>query len=137
MTASGRAPIPRQPWFFHPLLQLCISVVLSSASQIFFKAATNADDNKHAIDPQLFTSWALWGGIIASLSSLVSWLNALRSVPLVIAFNLAAVTYILVPLGSWIFLGEQVPPIRWLGITLVTLGVFIIARPLSRMEERL
>jgi drug/metabolite transporter (DMT)-like permease len=137
MTASGQAPKPRPPWFFHPLLQLCISVVLSSASQILFKAATNVNHNQHAIDLQLFTSWALWGGIVASLTSLVSWLSALRSIPLVIAFNLAAVTYILVPLGSWVFLGEQVPPIRWLGIALVTLGVVIIARPLSRMEGRL
>jgi drug/metabolite transporter (DMT)-like permease len=137
MIASGQAPKPRPPWFFHPLLQLCISVVLSSASQILFKVATNAGDDKHAINPQLFTSWALWGGIVASLTSLVSWLYALRSVPLVIAFNLAAVTYILIPLGSWVFLGEQVPPIRWLGIALVTLGVLVIARPLSHMEERL
>ena len=138
MTASGQAPKTRPSrWFFHPLLQLCISVVLNSASQIFFKVAADVNPNPHAIDLQLFTSWALWGGIVASLTSLVSWLNALRSIPLVIAFNLAAVTYILVPLGSWVFLGEQVPPIRWLGIALVTLGVSLIARPLSRMEERL
>ena len=137
MTASGQAPKPRQPWFFHPLLQISISVVLSSVSQILFKLASNLNHNQHAISLQLFTSWALWGGIVATLTSLVSWLNALRSVPLVIAFNLGAATYILVPLGSWIFLGEQVPPIRWLGIALVTLGVYVIARPLSRVEERL
>ena len=137
MTASGQAPNPRRPWFFHPLLQISISVVLYSASQIFFKVASGVNHNQPAIDLQLFTSWALWCGIIASLASLVSWLNALRSVPLIIAFNLGAVTYILVPLGSWVFLGEQVPPIRWLGIALVTLGVLFIARPLSRMEERL
>jgi drug/metabolite transporter (DMT)-like permease len=137
MIASGQAPKPRPPWFFHPLLQISLSIVLSSASQIFFKVASGVDHNPNTITPQLFTSWALWGGIIATLTSLVSWLNALRSVPLIIAFNLGAVTYILVPLGSWVFLGEQVPPIRWLGITLVTLGVLLIARPLSRMEERL
>jgi drug/metabolite transporter (DMT)-like permease len=137
MIASGQAPKPRPPWFFHPLLQISISIVLSSASQIFFKVASDVNHHPHAINPELFTSWALWGGIIASLTSLVSWLYALRSIPLIIAFNLGAVTFILVPLGSWVFLGEQVPPVRWLGIALVTLGVLFIARPLSRMEERL
>lgn len=137
MIASGQAPKPGPPWFLHPLLQISFSIVLSSASQIFFKVASDVNRTPHPIDPQLFTSWALWSGIIATLVSLVSWLNALRSVPLVIAFNLGAATYILVPLGSWVFLGEQVPPVRWLGIALVTAGVLLIARPLSHMEERL
>jgi drug/metabolite transporter (DMT)-like permease len=137
MTASGQAPKPRRPWFFHPLFQISISFVLSSAGQILFKVASGAGDDQHAISPQLFTSWELWVGIVATLVSLVTWLNALRSLPLIIAFNLGAITYILVPLGCWVFLGEQIPPVRWLGIALVTLGVYLIARPLSRMEERL
>jgi len=137
MIASGQAPKPRSPWYFHPLLQISFSIVLSSASQIFFKVASDGNHGPHTVNLQLFTSWALWGGIVSTLTSLVCWLNALRSVPLIIAFNLGAATYILVPLGSWVFLGEQVPPIRWLGIALVTLGVLLIARPLSRMEERL
>jgi drug/metabolite transporter (DMT)-like permease len=110
---------------------------MSSASQILFKVATAATSSDEGISPRLFTSWALWAGIVATLISLVTWLNALRSVPLILAFNLSAATYVVVPLGCWTFLGEGIPPVRWVGIACVTLGVMIMARPLSRMEERL
>ncbi|MBV9488191.1 MAG: hypothetical protein JO069_00510 [Verrucomicrobia bacterium] len=136
-TSPPSSPPQRRSWFFHPLLQISISVVLSSASQIFFKVSTAAGDGHEGIRLDLLSSWALWAGIAATLSSLVVWLNALRSVPLILAYNIGAATYILVPLGSWVFLGEQVPLIRWLGISLVAIGVFVIAGPLSRMEERL
>lgn len=79
----------------------------------------------------------VWLGIISMLGSLVSWLYALRSVPLLIAFNLAAATLVIVPISSWVFLGEQISPVRWLGILLVTVGVLVVAKPLSRVEERL
>ncbi len=122
----------------HPLLLISASVVLSSTSQVLFKVATGGGEQGGVgLSASLFTSWALWAGIVATLTSLVSWLNALRSLPLLVAFNLSAATYILVPIGCWWFLGEQVPPIRWLGIALVTAGVLVIARPLARMEDRL
>ncbi|HEY0791876.1 MAG TPA: hypothetical protein VGD78_12505 [Chthoniobacterales bacterium] len=124
-------------WFLHPLLLIGVSVVMSSASQILFKRATTAMGQNGAIGPGLFASGALWAGIVATLISLVTWLNALRSVPLILAFNLSAATYVVVPLGCWAFLGEGIPPVRWIGIACVTLGVTIMARPLSRLEERL
>jgi drug/metabolite transporter (DMT)-like permease len=135
--APETAARPERRWFLHPLLLIGVSVVMSSASQILFKVATAATSRGESISPRLFTSWALWAGIVATLISLVTWLNALRSVPLILAFNLSAATYVVVPLGCWTILGEEIPPVRWVGIAFVTLGVMIMARPLSRMEERL
>src|SRR4051794_32671482 len=94
-TPSGQKPTPRRPWLFHPLLQVSLSIVLTSASQILFKVASNAGVKEAGISLPLLTSWALWAGIVATLTSLVIWLSALRSVPLIIAYNLGAATYIL------------------------------------------
>ncbi len=45
--------------------------------------------------------------------------------------------HILVPLSSWIFLGEAILPRRWLGIGLVLVGLLIVAKPAARLEEKL
>jgi drug/metabolite transporter (DMT)-like permease len=43
----------------------------------------------------------------------------------------------MVPLACWLFLGERIGPIRACGILLVCVGVFVVARPLMRVEEKL
>jgi len=69
--------------------------------------------------------------------SLFCWLYSLRFVPLNIAYNVAGLIQVLVPLGSWLFLGEKIGLTRTCGILLVCAGVFIVARPLMQMEEKL
>jgi drug/metabolite transporter (DMT)-like permease len=128
---------PKRAWFFNPYLQIGVSVLLNAAAQIFIKIGTG-----HATDQSLFsvsslTSGAMWLGIVAMVVALVSWLYALKSVPLTIAFTLAAGTQVIVPLGCWIFLGEQISLLRWGGIFLVTLGILLVAQPLAKVEERL
>jgi multidrug transporter EmrE-like cation transporter len=84
----------------------------------------------------LVSLW-IWTGISAILLSLFSWLYALKSVPLIVAFNLAATNHILVAIGAWAFLGEKITQQRWLGISLVALGAFFIARSSSCAEDKL
>ena len=54
---------------------------------------------------------------------------------MIVAFNLAATNHIFVAIGAWAFLGEKITQQRWLGICLVTVGAFFIARPSVRAEE--
>ena len=124
----------RRRRFLHPYLQLSISIVLTASAQIFFKIG---------VDSRLGTPWYgfpvsiwIWTGISAVLVSLFSWLYAIKSIPLIVAFNLAATNHILVAIGAWAFLGEKITQQRWLGISLVALGAFFIARPSSHAEER-
>jgi hypothetical protein len=41
------------------------------------------------------------------------------------------------PLSSWLVLGERISPTRWLGIALVLIGLAIVARPVTQLEEKL
>ena len=127
----------RKPRFFHPCFQLVISIILNAVSQIFLKIG---------VDTQLVSPWYtvsnffafwIWLGILSIIGSLFSWLYALKSVPLIVAYNLAAMNHIMVALGSSLFLGEAISYRRWIGILLVTLGVFFIARPAARAEDKL
>jgi drug/metabolite transporter (DMT)-like permease len=137
-TSTGRLDHPpKRAWFFNPYLQIGVSVLLNAAAQIFIKIGTGHSGDQSLFSISSLTSGAMWLGIVALVVALVSWLYALKSVPLTIAFTLAASTQVIVPLGCWIFLGEQISPLRWGGIFLVTFGILLVAQPLSKVEERL
>ena len=125
----------RRRRFLRPYLQLSISIVLAAAAQIFLKIGV--DIRLGTPGYGFLVSLWIWTGISAILLSLFSWLYALKSVPLIVAFNLAATNHILVAIGAWAFLGEKITQQRWLGISLVALGAFFIARSSSRAEEKL
>jgi drug/metabolite transporter (DMT)-like permease len=118
--------------------ELGIAIIFAAAEQIFLKLASEGANPVQAVFfmGQMASVW-MWLGIGCLIGGLFFWLSVLRSMPLLIAFNLAAVTHVLVPLGSWLFLGEQISMLRWAGILLVTSGVLIVAQPLAKVEERL
>jgi drug/metabolite transporter (DMT)-like permease len=128
---------PKRTWFFNPYLQIGVSVLLTAAAQISIKIGAGHASDQSLLAISSLTSGAMWLGIAAMVIALVSWLYALKSIPLTIAFTLAAGTQVLVPLGCWIFLGEQISLLRWGGIFLVTFGILLVAQPLSKVEERL
>lgn len=127
--------------FGNPWLQLLLSVICVTASEIFLKRG--AADTAH-----LFSRWnwtgisglaspLVWIGIVFVILSFITWLNVLRFLPLTIAFPLSNVVHILVPLCSWIFLGEKISDLRWSGIALVLLGLIVVAKPAAQLEEKL
>jgi drug/metabolite transporter (DMT)-like permease len=129
--------MPRKGWFFNPYTQILLSILLSTAAQLCLKkGADNSVPNILMGVEVLRSGWG-WLGICAMVTSLFSWLYGLRFVPLNIAFNLAGLVQVLVPLAAWLLLGERIGPTRACGILLVCTGVFIVARPLMRVEEKL
>jgi drug/metabolite transporter (DMT)-like permease len=127
----------RKSRFFHPYLQLFISVVLTAVSQILLKIGVDTQFVSPWYTTSNFFAFWIWLGILAIIGSLFSWLFALKSVPLIIAFNLAATNHIMVAIGSWLLLGEAISSQRRIGILLVALGVFFVSRSAARVEEKL
>jgi len=116
--------------------QLVASIVLFAASQLLLKrGAGHATDDVFNL-ASLGSPW-VWAGIAAEIASLVTWLAALRTVPLSIAYNLSGATHVLIPLGCWAWLGESISALRWLGIALVVAGVVLSARSAAAVEEKL
>ncbi|HXM02013.1 MAG TPA: EamA family transporter [Chthoniobacterales bacterium] len=129
--------VPKMAWYLNPYLHIGLNVILTAVANILFKAGSDNTPGGSLLGVSSFGSPAVWMGIGCMICALFVWLHALRFVPLIIAFSLAAATQIVIPLGSWLFLGEQISLVRWAGIVIVTLGIMIIARPLARLEERL
>ncbi len=135
--SSEEAAVAPAHWFTSPTLQLWIAIILSAASQVFLRMGAHESGGDVWSGISALRSGWTWLGILGIVAGLGSWLHALRSIPLIIAFNLAAFTHVLVPLASWMFLGETVSGQRWLGIGLVFAGVLVIARPAAKAEEEL
>jgi drug/metabolite transporter (DMT)-like permease len=74
----------------------------------------------------LSSSWLIAGLCVYAVEVIV-WLKILSEVPLSIAFPIASLNFLGVTLASATFLGERVGRPQWLGASLVTLGVAIVA----------
>lgn len=129
--------VPKMAWYLNPYLHIGLNVILTAIANILFKVGSDHTPGGSLLGLASFGSVAVCVGIGCMIASLFAWLHALRFVPLIIAYSLAAATQVIIPLGCWFFLGEQISLVRWAGIFVVTMGIVIIARPLARLEERL
>jgi multidrug transporter EmrE-like cation transporter len=138
--ASNEPPAigkPRKGLFFNPYTQIGLSIVLEAATEVFLKKGAHDSVTQIWLGFDGLRSGWVWLGIIAMVTSLFSWLYSLKYVPLNIAFNLAGLVQVLVPIASWLILGERIGLTRACGIALVLAGVYTVARPLMKVEEKL
>ena len=136
---AGAAFVADSPFklLAHPNVQMGLSILLSAAAQILLKIGVGDHGDGGVMDFAALRSGWVWLGIASMIGSLFSWLYALRFVALSVAFTLAGAIQALVPLASWIFLGETISIMRWVGISLVIAGVVISAKPATVVEEKL
>ncbi len=127
--------------FRNPWLQIAVSTIAVAISELFLK--TGADATVY-LSPEW--SWTglttlasplVWLGIIFTIVSFITWLYAIKHLPLSVAFPASQAIHILVPLSSWLVLGEQISGLRWCGIALVLCGLALVARPVAELEEKL
>ena len=86
------------------------------ASQLLFKIIPMF------LNPYVFVGLACFG------MSAVFWLVVLSRLELSLVYPMVSVAYILVAIFSWFFFKENVTFIRWLGILVIVMGVFLISR---------
>ncbi len=135
--APDAAALPPQSLFANPNVQIGFSILLSAAAQVLLKLGAGDHAETGGLGLGGLQSPWVWGGIAAMIASLFSWLYALRFMPLSLAFTLSGAIHALVPLASWLCLGETISAKRWLGIALVVVGVVASARPATAVEEKL
>jgi drug/metabolite transporter (DMT)-like permease len=122
-------------------VQILICSLLVTAAEIFLKqGAVETALTSHRwswTGVHALASISVWIGIVLLILSFLSWMYVLKHLALNIAYPLANVVHVLVPIGSWIFLGEAISRLRWYGIALVIVGLIIVAPASSEIEERL
>lgn len=117
-------------------LLILATVVTAVGGQLFLKAGMQQVGEVNLADlaqlgqsivKMLSVPAVLFGLFLYALSAFF-WLIVLSRLDLSYAYPIISVSYALVPLLAWVFLNEQIPPLRWLGIVIVCIGVIIISR---------
>ena len=100
------------------------AVVLGTLAQILLKAGTNATPVGWglALEPRIL------GGAACYAVSLVVWVLALAKTPVSVAYPMVSLGFALNAVLAWWLLGEAVTPARMLGIGVIIVGVFLVAR---------
>jgi drug/metabolite transporter (DMT)-like permease len=75
-----------------------------------------------------FTSGTIWLGICCVLLFMICHMLVLSWADYSFVMLFSAITYALVPLLGYLWLGEYVPIARRLGIVLIVFGVFLVSR---------
>lgn len=111
------------------LAGLVLTPMMIAAGQVLFKLASARAGGADlagltglATNPYLLVALFIYG-----LGTLI-WVYVLKSVPLNYAYPFMALTFCVVPLLAWGFLGE---PLSWklaLGAALIMTGLLVIAR---------
>ena len=71
--------------------------------------------------------WLLFSGIILS-SATVLWFHILKNYPFSAAYPLTCMSYVFGMFASLIFLNEAIPLTRWVGIGIIIVGVYFVAK---------
>lgn len=86
---------------------------------------------------KILSSGSIWLGIASLMSFFVAYMLALSWADYSFVQPASSLSYGVVALLGYFMLGEQVTPLRWAGIAVICLGVFVVGRtdPKTTHEE--
>jgi multidrug transporter EmrE-like cation transporter len=111
------------------------SVLLAGVAQVTLKVGVNrvtaASGGTVTLDANgirsLLGSWVVWIGLVVFAASGVLWLFALSRASLSFAYPFAALGYVVIVAASVLILHESVPPLRWVGVAFIAIGIVLVA----------
>ena len=115
------------------VILLAISIVCDVVAQIAFKLGADRLPQAETVGLPAFClrtmsePWLI-GGVAIYVIEFIVWIRVLALVPLGIAFPIASLNILGIALASRAFLGEAISRKQWLGATLITAGVAIVAQ---------
>lgn len=114
---------------------ILVGVLLNAAAQLLLKAGTNAIGHfdfqlgnivpiglKVAMQPHII------GGLSCYVISVVIWILALSRVPVSVAYPMLSIGYVVNAFIAWQWFGEALAAQKLVGIGVIIVGVFLVAR---------
>jgi multidrug transporter EmrE-like cation transporter len=120
------------------VVSFCIilaGVMLNAVAQLALKASVremgaislNLASSATAFSRLAFEPF-LWAGLVCYGISVVVWILALSRVDVSIAYPMLSMGYIVNALLAWQLFGEVMNPARIIGMSIILLGVYVLAR---------
>ncbi len=114
---------------------LITGVLLNAGAQLLLKAGTNVlgvitltRDNWLDTLWRMATQGFFVTGVVVYMVSLVIWIMGLSRVPVSVAYPMLSLGYVVNAVLAYYLFGEAVTVTKWLGIGLIILGVWLVAR---------
>jgi drug/metabolite transporter (DMT)-like permease len=112
-------------------LSICAGVsgqlVLKRGMSILGAQSLSASSVVDVLQRMAFSPWVI-GGLLIYVAGTFFWLMVLSRVDLSYAYPMTSMSYILIVLSSWHFLGESISPLRIVGVLTIIVGVSVIAQ---------
>lgn len=110
-------------------------VLLNAAAQLLLKAGTNAIGhfefsvtNALPIGLKVAAQPFILGGLACYAISVVVWILALSRVEVSVAYPMLSIGYVVNAVAAYLLFGEAVTLQRLVGIGIIVVGVYIVAR---------
>jgi drug/metabolite transporter (DMT)-like permease len=114
---------------------LFAGILLNAAAQLLLKAGTNRLGLVSLVPEtllstlwQLVTNLPIMGGLFLYGISVLTWIAGLSRVDVSIAYPLLSLGYVVNALAAYFLFGEMITWQRALGIGIILIGVYILAR---------
>ncbi len=119
-------------------LLIFTGVLLNAAAQLLLKAGVNAvghfsfsAENVVPVGLQLATRPQILAGLACYVVSVVVWILGLSRVDVSVAYPMLSMGYVVNALAAWWLFGEVVTLQRAVGIGVILIGVYLVARSAS------
>ncbi len=118
--------------FFSPLG----NILLSKGMKGIGSAKDWAPADVFQILIKILTSGTIWLGIASLVTFFIAYMLVLTWADYSYVQPASSFSYAVVALLSYFLLGEVVSPLRWAGIAVICVGVFIVGRTPPRTTEK-
>lgn len=112
-----------------------LGVLLNAVAQLLLKAGTNSIGhfefsaaNAIPIGLKVAAEPHILGGLVCYAVSVVVWILALSRVEVSIAYPMLSIGYIVNAVAAYFLFGEAVSVQRMVGIGIIVVGVYVVAR---------
>ncbi|WP_424195691.1 SMR family transporter [Ampullimonas aquatilis] len=117
------------------VILIVTGVMLNACAQLLLKAGVNAVGhfdfslaNIWPIGIKLMSQLPIIGGLTCYVLSVAVWIMGLSRVDVSIAYPMLSLGYVVNALGAWYLLGENLSIQRMVGMGIIIVGVYILAK---------
>jgi drug/metabolite transporter (DMT)-like permease len=128
--------VSHKPLHFKTFLMILVIIIAAPMGNVFLGKGMKAVNPIHLWPPvelvhtglRIFTTPSIWIGIGLLLTFFVAYMLLLSWADYSFVQPASSLSYGVVALLSYFVLGESVSPLRWAGIAVICLGVFVVSR---------